>query len=85
MFEWTSPTEKRPGGWDYLAKQLQAMDLRGTETDRIVGNVISNKLNCRRLSSTRPESQKSKFGYIAENVLTRDIFSRKCLSWHLII
>lgn len=74
VFEWTNPMEKRPRGWDYLIKQLQAMELRGTEADRIVGNVISNTLNCRRLSGTRPESQKSKFGYIAENVLTRNIF-----------
>lgn len=66
--------EKRPRAWDYLIAQLQAMELRGTEADGIVGNSISNTLNCRRLSSTRPESQKSEFGYIAENVLTRDIF-----------
>lgn len=42
--------EKRPRRWDYLIKQLQAMELRGTEADRIVGNAISNTLNCRRLS-----------------------------------
>lgn len=66
--------EKRPRRWDYLIKQLQAMELRGTEADRIVGNAISNTLNCRRLSGTGPDSQKSEFGYIAENVLTRDIF-----------
>lgn len=49
-----------------------------------VGTVISNTLTCRRLSSTRPESDVHLWVYSRECSCWGH-FSRKCLSWHLVI